>query len=347
MKNALKNLVVSTGADRLLRLGYGGLGSILMFHRIQPACALSRLGASSLGDVSPEDFSRMIGFLRENDIDIVSLDEALRRIGSSARCRQFVCLTFDDGYKDNYEILWPIVRKHRIPVTIYVTSGFIDRTAAMWWYGLDRLIADNDAVTLRFAEGDCTMASTTPEEKLAAFAAFRERLVTASQPSRAAAIASMTERYGLDFARLADSAAMTWEMVRELAASDLVEVAAHTVNHPPLASLDPASALREIRDSKERLEAETGKPVRHFAFPYGDELTTGAREIELAAQSGFASATTTRQGALFPAHAQSPHALPRFSMGAGDCTVSLRIKLSGLPVALRRPFRPRVMEPAE
>lgn len=346
MKSKLKNLIVATGAHRLVKRGYGGLGSILMFHRIQSGCALSPFGASSRGDVAPEAFVAMTDALREEGIEIVSLDEALARLADSRGSRPFVSLTFDDGYRDNYDHLWPIVREREIPVTIYVTPGFIDRTAPMWWYGLDAIIARHDRVALRFAEGERTARARTLAEKESAFAGLRQALLTASAASRRSALASMGERYAIDFPAIADAAAMTWDMVGELAESGLVEIGAHTASHPPLATLSAANAYAEIRGSKERLEEEIGRPVRHFAFPYGDVTTTGLRETELAAQAGFASATTTRQGALFAAHSRTPHALPRFPMGADDSPVSLKIKLSGLPVALRRPLRPMVREPA-
>lgn len=346
MKSKLKDLIVAAGAHRLVKRGYGGLGSILMFHRIQSGCALSPFGASSRGDVTPEAFAAMIDALHEEGIEIVPLDEALARLAAPHGSRPFVSLTFDDGYRDNYDQLWPIVCEREIPVTIYVTPGFIDRTAPMWWYGLDAVIARHDRVALRFTEGERTIPARTLAEKESAFAGLRQALLTASAASRATALASMSERYDIDFPAIAEAAAMTWDMVRELAGSGLVEIGAHTSNHPPLATLSVDDAYAEIRRSKERLEEEIGRPVRHFAFPYGDATTTGVREIELAARAGLVSATTTRQGALFAAHSRTPHALPRFPMGADDSPVSLKIKLSGLPVALRRPLRPMVTEPA-
>lgn len=63
----------------------------------------------------------------------------------------------------------------------------------------------------------------------------------------------------------------TWDQMREMDASGLIDFAAHTVNHPPdLRLLDDARLRREVLDCKSKLEQELGHPIHYFAYPEGN-----------------------------------------------------------------------------
>lgn len=86
---------------------------------------------------------------------------------------------------------------------------------------------------------------------------------------------------------------MTWEQVKEISASGLVEIGAHTMHHASLGRLSDESARAEINDSKIILELSLGKKITTFAYPYGhyNEQTP-----DLVSSSGFTSAVTTDEG---------------------------------------------------
>jgi peptidoglycan/xylan/chitin deacetylase (PgdA/CDA1 family) len=112
----------------------------------------------------------------------------------------------------------------------------------------------------------------------------------------------------------------------------LVTIGAHSLNHYALSRLDETEARHEIVASGERIAQELGKPVRHFAFPYGNVAHAGSREFHLAKQAGYASAVTTRMGAVFPEHAQHLQALPRVMVSSKYAELRwLKVLASGLP----------------
>lgn len=86
---------------------------------------------------------------------------------------------------------------------------------------------------------------------------------------------------------------MTLDQVKEIAASGLVEIGAHTVHHPNLKSLSIEIAKKEIEDSKATLESELGINVVSFAYPYGayDDAI-----VSLVKNAGYTNAVTTRGG---------------------------------------------------
>ncbi|NMD08429.1 MAG: polysaccharide deacetylase family protein, partial [Phyllobacteriaceae bacterium] len=107
-----------------------------------------------------------------------------------------------------------------------------------------------------------------------------------------------------------------------------------------LARLPEDEARHEIADSGKRLAQELGRPVRHFAFPYGNIGHAGPREFALARSSGYATAVTTRLGTVDEGHADHLHALPRVMVsGKYQEPRWLKVLASGLPGRLKNKGR--------
>ncbi len=80
--------------------------------------------------------------------------------------------------------------------------------------------------------------------------------------------------------------ALTWDDVRELARLGF-EIGSHTVNHARLSSCDPVSLEHELRDSRKRLEVETGREVTFFSFPFGKPGDCSYKIRQEIAASGY------------------------------------------------------------
>lgn len=328
----MKDLLVRLGLAAVARPILGGKGAILVFHRIRPHDPELSFAANHRNSVAPPAFVALLDTLEADGTEIVTLDEALSR-RETRRGGRFVCLTFDDGYRDNHDTLLPIIEARRIPVTIYLAPGLIDGTAPLWWYALDRVVARETTLCLPLPEATALEIGEFPA-KQRAFDTAARFMLTAPPTAAARLLQVLFERYGADPAGLAAQHMMDWTMVRRLAACALVELGAHTTTHPALATLDIEDARKEMASSRDRLEAETGRQIRHFAFPYGTPATVGPRDMHLAADLGFRTAVTTTPGNL--TRHGSPHRWPRHGIGPGDGPAALRLKLAGVSNPLRR-----------
>ena len=325
--NGLKSLLVSIGFDRLLGRMFAGCGAILMFHRIRDHDAGLMFEPNHRNMVAPALFCALLDTLAATGVAVVSLEEALDRLRAK-RGGRFVSLTFDDGYADNHDILLPIVVERALPVTVYVAPGLVDGTAPLWWYGLDHAIARATSICLPMA-AETALPATTAAEKQMAFAACAAFMLQAKPGEAARFCQALADRHGIDFSAIAAAEMMDWRKVRAMAACKWVEIGAHTLSHPPLSRLDEAGARQEMAASRERLEAETGRRVVHFAYPFGTPAAVGTREVRLAADCGFATAVATDPGNLFAGHLRQPHDLPRHGIGPLDGPAALRLKLAG------------------
>ena len=329
-------LLKATRADRLIAPLTRGLGAVLMFHNVRPfAPELPGYAPNRLLEITPGFLDAALARIEALDIDIVTLDEALARMAEPGRGgRRFAALTFDDGYRDTRDFALPILRRHKAPFTVFVTTGFAERTARLWWLELEAAVCGLDEINLRLDDGDIFLPAVTPQEKSAAFQALYKRLRAGRETRLLEVIADLTRRAETqrDFAA---ELCLDWAEIAALAADPLCTIGAHTLTHPMLAKHGADFMRREIEESRRVIAQRLGDTPRHFAYPVGDPTSAGRREFDMVKALGFSSGVTTRPGMIFPEHAARPEALPRLSVnGNWQDADYLDILLSGAPFAL-------------
>ncbi|MBL8250536.1 MAG: polysaccharide deacetylase family protein [Candidatus Competibacter sp.] len=329
-----RRAAVALGADRWARRFWGGRGAILMLHGIRDDSEADWQGNPGLGTTVGQ-LTAVIETLRAEGYELVSLDAALERFAAPKSGGRFACLTFDDGYRDNYDLLYPLLRRLAAPATIYVTTGFTDGWAPAWWHGVEAILSQHPTLDVELSRRTHSFAASDPAARNSSFQQASALLRNAKPFSRARALTQIEREYNIDFSAISQEKMLTWEMIREMDASGLVEFGAHTVTHPVLRGLAADEAQREMTWSRQRLETMLGRPVRHFAYPYGDSAAVDTEVVALARDCGFASAVLAYGGPL--RSGASLHALPRIPFGGDDSTDDLRIRLSGLKTAFSPP----------
>ena len=311
-----------------------GLGVILTFHHVRPD-ALSILPENAGLSITPDFLEAVLKLLRKLDYDILPLGHVAARLNAPETARPFAVLTFDDGYRDNRDYAAPILRRYAAPHTMFVCSGFAERTAPLWWLDLEAAVMRLDRVRLALPGGDFTAETGTLDAKIAGLRALYWRLRQEDESTLRAAVSTLAREAGVDSeARIAELC-MDWEELRAFSDNLLVNIGAHTLTHPRLAKLDADSARLEMAGSRDRILSEMGIDARHFAYPVGDPTSAGPRDFALAEEVGFEAAVTTVPGVLKPDCA--PLALPRISVnGLYQDPRYLKALISGVPFMLKK-----------
>jgi peptidoglycan/xylan/chitin deacetylase (PgdA/CDA1 family) len=339
IRSALESLYFS-GAHVALKPFVAGVGAILTLHHVRPQRP-ARFQPNRLLEITPEFLARVVKALRRSDVEFVSLDEMHRRISEEDFSRRFVCLTFDDGYRDVKQWAYPILKDAGVPFAIYVPTSFPDRLGDLWWLALEAVIDRNDHIGLQIDGRNRTFDCSTVAEKRALFDELYWWL--RAQPTETemrAAIRNLAGCYSVDMASFCDELCMSWEELAELAADPLVTVGAHTVNHPFLAKLPREAVRSEMELSRSIIEAALAVRPEHLSYPIGDRASAGPREYAIAAELGFKTAVTTRPGMLFPEHSRQLTALPRISLnGEYQRLRYVQVLLSGSATAMWNGFR--------
>jgi peptidoglycan/xylan/chitin deacetylase (PgdA/CDA1 family) len=319
-----------TGADRWAAPLARGRGVILTLHRVCPAND-DRFQPNRILEITPGFLDQALAHIRALDIDLVTMDEAARRISGEDE-RFFVAMTIDDGFRDTLERALPILRRHGAPATVYCVPGFAARTAPLWWVDLEESVRKLPHVRLEIAGGEITLPAVTPDEKRHAFEAIYWRLRALPEKDLRSAVAALARQAQHDSAACVERLCLDWEGLGRLADDPLITIGAHTMSHPRLAALAVEEAQAEMAQGRQELAARLGVMTRHFAYPVGDARSAGAREFALARDQGFVTGVTTRPGHLRASHGGALLSLPRVSLnGLHQNMRALRSLLSGLP----------------
>jgi peptidoglycan/xylan/chitin deacetylase (PgdA/CDA1 family) len=329
-----------SGAHRLLRPIFAGVGAIFMLHHVRPGRDTGFQPNRHL-EITPEFLRAMVSHLRTQDIDIVTMDEMHQRLADRNFARRFACFTLDDGYRDNRDFALPVLREFDAPSTIFVASDFAEGIGRLWWIALEMVIAKASAVEVEIAGAAVRLDTTTPATKQAAF----DRLLVwlrglPGEFDIQREMSALCQRHGVDEAAICPLLCMSWDELKPFADDPLISIGAHSITHCNLAQQTEGTASREMATSRARIEDALQRPVAHLAYPYGDRIAAGAREFALARTAGFKTAVTTRPGMIFPENAPHLTALPRVSLNGNyqDARI-LPVLTSGAATAMWNGFR--------
>jgi peptidoglycan/xylan/chitin deacetylase (PgdA/CDA1 family) len=345
----VKKTIIRTGLETLyfsglhhaMRPFVGGLGAILTLHHVRPARG-SRFQPNRLLEITPAFFEKLLRRLRRSRRDLISLDEMHQRLVSGESKRRFVCVTFDDGYRDNLRWAYPLLRKYEVPFGLYIPTSFPDRLGELWWIALEAVIARNTRIGLTIDGKDRFFECGSVREKRQLYDEIYGWLRSMkSEDELRKVVRDLAARHGVDMAEVCADECMDWDELGQLAADPLCTIGAHTVNHVMLRKLDTDQAVRaEMEQSRAVIEAALGKRPQHLAYPVGDQTSAGQREFRIAAELGFRTAVTTRPGVIFRKHREHLTALPRISVnGEFQSSRYLKVLMSGAATAMWNGFR--------
>ncbi len=323
----------ATKLHRLVQPWTRGKGAILMFHHVRPWVERA-YAPNRLLEITPDFLGAVLTHVKALGFDIVSLDEALIRL-AHPHARPFIAVTFDDGYKDFALHALPILERHEAPFTLYVTTGFADRSARLWWVELEEAIGLLASIDVQAGAQRFAAATQTAAQKSAAFEALYGLLRHMPEEDMLSIIAQLADAVRVDPRHLVEDLCLDWDQIAAVARHPLATIGVHTLTHPMLAKHDAALAKHEIGESRRVIEEKLGRAALHFAYPVGDPTSAGPREFAIAEELGFASAVTTRPGMIFPEHDSYRRALPRLSInGLWQKLDMVEVLLSGAPFAL-------------
>jgi len=214
-----------------------------------------------------------------------------------------VVLTFDDGYQNNYAYAYPLLKKYRVPATIFVTSGFVDKTNFLW---TDRLeyIVDHTAqknIEISWENEKLVFNMNAFNEKTDTLLTIKKYLKNLPETKKQLFIDRIQEAFEVEYnwdtvPTLLQP--LNWDEIREMRQSGLVSIGAHTVTHPILSKCTYEEQREELTRSQRRIADELGEECTLFAYPNGQMTDYNQDTIGLLKELGFLCAVTTIFGYL-------------------------------------------------
>jgi len=317
------------GRDRL---------TTLVYHRIGDPDEAGQDFDPGVFSATPEMFERQMRWMAANH-DVIGLGDLVAHVRDGARLPDRPALiTFDDGYRDNHELAFPVLRDLNLPAVVFLATGAIGTDRVMWWDEVWYLLVHTERTGAELplvgprSLHDLAARRVAQRDLLAAFKAVPD-------DARVAAMADLRVVLDVTAPRLGRPLFMDWDAVSELVAHG-VDCEPHTVDHPILIRVDGDRARREIAESAETVASRTGRMPTAFAYPNGDYSHDTMAALR---ESGIHLAFTMELGPTRARDVRSaPLEIPRVPVDATDSWEMFRLKASGvcsrlLGAAGRRP----------
>jgi len=204
-------------------------------------------------------------------------------------------VTFDDGYRDNYENAFPLLRQYAVPASVYVSPDHIDGKCEFWFERLIWMLYATAEERIDLGEiGLGVLALHDEPERRSVLALMNNKLKLLDSLSRTRILDHCIDMLNLE-EKSDYSPMMTWAMLKEMSAAGM-EIGSHTMTHPILSRESDETVRYELRESRRRIEQELGQSVAGFAYPNGREEDLNQYIIEEVERAGYQYAVTTVPG---------------------------------------------------
>jgi peptidoglycan/xylan/chitin deacetylase (PgdA/CDA1 family) len=290
------------------RLAPGGL--ILLYHRV------AEIGSDPWAlCVSPSHFAEHLEVLQKLGYT-VQLQQLNQTLQHGKRPERQVAITFDDGYADNLYNAKPLLERYEIPATIFLATGYMVQEQELWWDELDRILLQPGtlpsvlSLNINGNNHHCdfgTAAEYSEQEyqhnrhlnwlqkdissiRHSIYYSLYKLLYSLPQQQRSHLLDEIRKWAGIESVVRPTHRTLTQAEICELAQGKFIEIGAHTITHPFLATLPLSAQRQEITIGKAKVEEILGHSVKSFAYPHGN---FSAETKMIVQEAGFTCACST------------------------------------------------------
>lgn len=297
--------------------------SVLNYHRILPNDAQHADLA-----LTPETFEQQLIWLKRH-FTIVSLPQALLLANTKQLPANTVVITVDDGFYDCYQFAFPLLLKHQLTATFFITTSGIE-CGSIW--------EDQIMTALLYAKPEKQQVSilgqtfciTDKMSKLLAVQQITELVKYQTTDDRKALINDLKEQTSFPKHPVRNHMFITAEQIQHMHKQGMT-IGAHTMHHPILTLEKDDIAWQEIQQSKVFLEHIINEPIEFFAYPNGKAgIDFNQSHVKMVESAGFSAAFCTDWG-VANIQQDSQFMLKRFTPWDKDpARFCLRLALSAL-----------------
>lgn len=246
--------------------------------------------------------------------NLISCQDLLDFLSGKKQLSNSCLLTIDDGWRSTYEVIFPIIKKYNVPITIFVSPMILREETNFWYYKLGKCNAEELIISLVNKGYFSKKVMNYPLDLI-----LKQLNIDTINEE----INENINKYG---ALQEERGFMNENELIEMSKSGLVEIGAHTLTHPILANESKERSSFEIKESITQLSSMLGMPVRTFAYPNGlYGLDFGKREIQSLRECGIQLAFTV--DSYFVSPNTNPLLIPR-------CGSEKRLKIGKVGVCL-------------
>ncbi len=282
--------MTALGVDSVFRKLYRSRLLVVMYHGVTRHSYTPPFWTQ----LPESTFKDQLTFLKKN-YRLISLSTLIEALASGRKLPDNPAMvTFDDGFKNNYRVAFPLLKELSIPGVVFLSTELIDTQRFFWFDELYFIVkqALSEGRDPREIAGWSRRQATDFGGVYADCLTEMKRL---SEEKKDVVMNRLKEAVEIDLSEYGDDiGTLTWRDVSEMHASGLVEFGVHTGNHRILSRLSVDQLDQEIAASKRLLEEKLGGEITSFCYPNGRPgIDFTIQHQEYLKQCGFRVSFTT------------------------------------------------------
>lgn len=284
-------------------------------------------------------FREHVSFLKEN-YNIITVSDLTDAISNRKKLPPYSALiTFDDGFENNYDLAFPILQELRLPASIFLTVDYIGTKNLLWFDELFLILRQAVKCNIDPRKISHSLSNTCYSLEMGTlYRIVSQQYKKMTNAERVRKISDLKKLVDICYDPLHDQfKLLSWEQVREMKSSGLVEFGVHTATHRILSGLSDTEFEAEIIKPKKTLESKLSCEMTSFCYPNGTpDVDFYSTHEEFLASNGYLCSFSTQEK-LNP-DGYNPYRLCRMSIG-NDVTSDInffKLNVSGLLLFLNK-----------
>ncbi len=246
--------------------------------------------------IPPDIFDRQVRHIAAR-YKIISLSEALRIAKSGERIlTNYAVVTFDDGYVDFFTTAFPIIKKYKIPASLFISVARIERQDRFWYDMLNDFVKEVDVgkpMRIELKKLNIVIDAEKGIDRRRLLRLLYEKCKEFDRETFAEFISYLASEFNVHIPLREDERPLTWDEVEAVRAGG-VEVGSHGYNHVMLTT--SKNLYEEIEKSKEIIEKRLKTRVPYFSYPYGAQGDFDLNAKEAVERAGYECALSNIDG---------------------------------------------------
>ncbi len=211
--------------------------------------------------------------------------------------KRAIMVTFDDGFDDNYLNAFPILIRHSIPATMFISTYYIGGNEPIWFDWLASLFMSATVNVINVPDLGIEYIRGGRTNNRNSFLDLIIKLRAVSNEERLSTLQYLKNEYKqyMSHINTNKSRFMNWDQVNEMSQS-IIYIGSHTVTHPILSRLDDDEISVELADSKRIIEDRINSQVNSISYPTGMESSFTDKVIDMVRTCGYKLGFTYQHG---------------------------------------------------
>jgi peptidoglycan/xylan/chitin deacetylase (PgdA/CDA1 family) len=305
---------------------------VLNYHRI--GWADQAVYDPCVYSCSPEAFVEQVKYLTQN-FEVITLEQAVEFAvnGVSATRTAKILITFDDGYRDNYEYAFPILRQHGAQGTFFLCTSLVGSSTLPWWDQIAFLLRQTKRERIRLQYPEEIELDLRESGFLDVLRVLLRMYKDRTSMDKDRFLKGLSEAVDVTAVTSTERLFLDWEEAREMVRGGMA-IGSHTHSHSLLSHLTAEQQVEEVTQSRQTLEKHLGIPIDTLAYPVGEPASFSADTFRALEQAGYRAAFSY-YGGINTRQASNPYNLLRMSVDDDVIAPLFRLRVASAAVVSR------------